>query len=87
MYEFLLGLISKENISSIGLALDLVGVLCIAYSFKNIRREKHTAARLVGDENYQKKQDKEHTCLIKLDRVGTLLLVMGFSLQIVSNYM
>lgn len=89
MCELLLDLISKENISSLGLLFDLVGVICIAISFKNIRREKKPFAR--GFTNYDhdnivKVNNKEHRLLISLDRWGVTLLVTGFVLQIISNY-
>ena len=89
MYEFLLDLISKENISSLGLLFDLVGVICVAISFKNIRREKRPFAR--GFTNYDhdntvKVNNKEHGFLISLDRWGMILLGIGFVLQIISNY-
>jgi hypothetical protein len=88
MYDLLLSFLSnKTNINSIGLFFDVVGVLFIAYSFKNIRREKDTAGLLGGDDSYQQKQNKDHRFLIKIDRTGTILLVVGFGLQIYSNYM
>lgn len=80
-------LVTSVNINSLGLLLDLVGVICVAISFKNIRREKDSPGLFAGDDEYQSKQEKEHKLLICLDRFGMLLLVVGFGLQIISNYM
>ena len=79
-------LLTSSNINTAGLFFDLIGVICVAISFKNIRREKKPAFYLGGDEDYQKKLDKEHGSLIRLDRLGMIFLVIGFALQIVSNY-
>jgi len=84
MHEFLIS--NKTHINSIGLLLDIVGVLCISYSFKNIRRERTPLGLMGGDIEVQKKLDKEHGCLIKLDKLGTILLIIGFLFQIISNY-
>jgi hypothetical protein len=39
-----------------------------------------------GGEETQKKLDKENKFLISLDRTGMSFLVIGFGLQIISNY-
>jgi len=79
-------LFNSANVNSIGLACDLVGILFVAYSFKNIRRESDVAGGFGGDSEHQSKQEKEHKFLILLDRIGMFFLVVGFGLQIVSNY-
>jgi len=82
MIDFL----NSANVNSIGLAFDLVGILFVAYSFKNIRREKDAVGLFAGDDEHQAKQQKEHKFLISLDRIGMAFLVVGFGLQIISNY-
>jgi hypothetical protein len=79
-------LLTSSNINTAGLVFDLIGVACVAVSFKNIRREKNPVFYLAGDENYQKKLDEEHGSLIRFDRLGMIFLIVGFVLQIVSNY-
>jgi len=78
--------LNSANVNSIGLGFDLVGILFVAYSFKNIRREKTPLGLMGGGEETQKKLDKENKFLISLDRTGMSFLVIGFGLQIISNY-
>ena len=87
MYDLLLSFFSKTNVNSIGLLFDVVGVLLIAYSFKNIRREKITASAWSPTGDKKEKMEKEHKKLLLIDRCGMAFLIVGFSLQIVSNYM
>ena len=75
-----------KNLNSIGLLFDLLGIILVAYSFKNIRREKNKQLIFGPEGEGVTKAEKEHKKLIYLDRIGTSLLVMGFTLQIVSNY-
>ena len=82
MYDFF----NNSNVNSVGLAFDLVGILFVAYSFKNIRREKDVTGLFSLGEEYRAKQEKEHKFLILLDRLGMCFLVAGFALQIISNY-
>ena len=80
-------LFNSANVNSIGLACDLLGIVFVAYSFKNIRREKDAPSLLaVGGDEYRIKEEKEHKFLIFLDRLGMFFLIVGFGLQIVSNY-
>ena len=76
MYEILN---NPKIISSFGLFLDIVGIIFIAYSFKNIRRDKEK-----GGSSWSG-NDKEHLFLIKFDRIGMLFMVFGFVIQFISN--
>lgn len=79
-------LFNNTNVNTIGLAFDLVGIILVAYSFKNIRREKDAPGLFAGDDDYLSQQQKEHKRLILLDRIGMSFLFIGFVLQIISNY-
>lgn len=69
-----------KHLNSIGLFCDLLGVIFVAYSFKNIRREK-SPAPIISDGN-----DKDNKILMFWDKLGMILLIIGFLLQIISNY-
>lgn len=75
-----------KHLNSIGLFCDLLGVIFVAYSFKNIRREKDTASKWSPTGDKKIKAENEHKKLIAMDRAGMILLITGFLLQIISNY-
>jgi predicted tellurium resistance membrane protein TerC len=81
---------SAKIINIIGLSFDLVGVIFIAISFKHVRREQEPIYRSWTNYNHDKEQasrDKENKYFSKLDNIGVFLLIIGFALQIMSNFL
>ena len=77
--------VSDTALNSIGLAMDIAGVILL-YFFglsKNITREGAQYIYWGGDEEEQQQWIRYRF----LSRVGLILLVIGFSLQIVSNFL
>ena len=73
--------------NSIGLFYDLAGVIFVSYSFRNIKRDRNPCARMATIKELNKDFiNKEYKKLITVDRIGMALLVIGFILRIMSNY-
>ena len=78
MYEILN---NPKIISSFGLFLDIVGIIFIAYSFKNIRRDKEK-----GGSSWSG-NDKEHLFLIKFDRISKKFQILHKRINLEKNYL
>jgi len=79
-------LLTSSNLNIAGLIFDLIGVIFVTISFKNVRREKNQSALWGGDEDEESKKEKEHIFLSRLDSIGLYSLILGFALQILSNF-
>lgn len=79
-------LLTSQNLNMVGLFADLIGVIFVAISFKNVRREKNQSGYWAGDDEEEDKKEKEHNLLSKLDSIGLYFLILGFALQILSNF-
>ena len=73
------------EVNSLGLLLDIVGVLLIwKYGLGQPLEVKNSAGKVF---NIALGSQSKFTLNKIMDRMGLILLVVGFSLQLVSNYM
>ncbi len=79
---------SADIVSSVGLILDIVGVILLfKYGLPADVREKGGTIIIFGGGKRDEEAKREHRYYRRMSRIGLGCLMVGFSLQLASNFL